>query len=425
MEEKGEEFSLPKDIIFEILKQLPVETLLRLRCVSKLWCSIIHDPVFIKSHHKHSHTRRGGVRILISHDNFDIYSVDPEIGSDIVHLLQLPRSEGWVRWGKYNSKDKIQCVNGLVCIRDRIWNPSTRVRIVIPPLKMREIMSAESLNSFLDSELEPPSLEYRYYPQYILGFDPSAQEYKILNKCLMVNMRGDEYCTRVQYKILTIGTSSWRDIDFYPDEGSSWRAFLYNFCCIAGVIYSLECWVEDYFILAFEVGSEKFRTMSLPQGMKVDSSYNLIQVRESLGIVDSLGKTLYILEDYENNLWYMPGFFPDHFEEPYRMLISLIGTIHTGEILVVRSGLKDGYVDWVYYDQECFTRRTVYPLSGEREGEERNKHTYAGKTSSPHVVRKLIEDSIRNRLLSMRFKDSRSSRNVAADWRVPSMVIWQ
>ncbi|XP_059627616.1 uncharacterized protein LOC132270455 [Cornus florida] len=54
---------------------------------------------------------------------------------------------------------------------------------------------------------------------------------------------------------------------------------------------------------------------------------------------------------------------------------------------------------------------------------ERNKRTYAGKYSAPYIVWKFIEDCIRGRLLSLRFKDTRISRTVAADWRLPSLVI--
>ncbi|CAH1452985.1 unnamed protein product [Lactuca virosa] len=42
--------TLPAEIIVEILKRLPVESLLRSRSVCKLWCSIISDSHFIKSH---------------------------------------------------------------------------------------------------------------------------------------------------------------------------------------------------------------------------------------------------------------------------------------------------------------------------------------------------------------------------------------
>ncbi|KAM7460964.1 hypothetical protein LguiA_029085 [Lonicera macranthoides] len=63
MEEKRGN-SLPQEIVFEILKELPVKTLVRFRAVSKLWCSIIDNPVFVDSHRTRSYTRSGGIRII-------------------------------------------------------------------------------------------------------------------------------------------------------------------------------------------------------------------------------------------------------------------------------------------------------------------------------------------------------------------------
>ncbi|GAV63524.1 F-box domain-containing protein [Cephalotus follicularis] len=42
--------SLPFELVFEILSWLPVESLLRFKCVSKQWYSLIRDPGFIKKH---------------------------------------------------------------------------------------------------------------------------------------------------------------------------------------------------------------------------------------------------------------------------------------------------------------------------------------------------------------------------------------
>ncbi|EEF35969.1 hypothetical protein RCOM_1028290 [Ricinus communis] len=41
---------VPEDIAIDILLRLPVKPLLRFKCVSKTWYSLISDPCFIKSH---------------------------------------------------------------------------------------------------------------------------------------------------------------------------------------------------------------------------------------------------------------------------------------------------------------------------------------------------------------------------------------
>ncbi|XP_059636522.1 uncharacterized protein LOC132278689 [Cornus florida] len=76
-----------------------------------------------------------------------------------------------------------------------------------------------------------------------------------------------------------------------------------------------------------------------------------------------------------------------------------------------------------YNSMDAITARLYFSTTIYFIWKERNKRTYAGKFSSPQVVWKLIEDYIRCRLLSLRFKDSRISRIMAADWRLPSLVI--
>ncbi|KAM7460971.1 hypothetical protein LguiA_029092 [Lonicera macranthoides] len=94
MEEKRGN-SLPQEIVFEILKELPVKTLVRFRAVSKLWCSIIDNPVFVDSHRTRSYTRSGGIRIICEYmQNFKckIYSIDPQGGSP-VSFINLPEAQ--------------------------------------------------------------------------------------------------------------------------------------------------------------------------------------------------------------------------------------------------------------------------------------------------------------------------------------------
>ncbi|GKE50561.1 putative F-box domain-containing protein [Tanacetum coccineum] len=44
--------TLPSDIISEILSRMPVKSLVRFRCVSKLWCEYIDNPYFATIHSK-------------------------------------------------------------------------------------------------------------------------------------------------------------------------------------------------------------------------------------------------------------------------------------------------------------------------------------------------------------------------------------
>ncbi|KAM3216273.1 hypothetical protein P3L10_025714 [Capsicum annuum] len=43
---------IPHELIFEILKRLLAKSLMRFRCVSKSFASLISDPLFIEAHQK-------------------------------------------------------------------------------------------------------------------------------------------------------------------------------------------------------------------------------------------------------------------------------------------------------------------------------------------------------------------------------------
>ncbi|XP_059655418.1 putative F-box protein At5g44220 [Cornus florida] len=158
-ERKFDCFSVPPDIFVKILEQLPVKSLLKFRCVSKLWCSII-DIAFVNWHHASS-----GTSILLVSKRYDgcrlLDSAEPE-GDIVHHILYLPFSA-------LESDTKYHCVNGLIHTDGYIWNLRMRERISIPPMTL----------SFLMEDSEPFKLKIYHF----LGFDPSTMEYKVLSRC--------------------------------------------------------------------------------------------------------------------------------------------------------------------------------------------------------------------------------------------------
>ncbi|KAJ4960912.1 hypothetical protein NE237_020822 [Protea cynaroides] len=56
--------NLPREIIFEIWSRLPIESVLRCRCVCKLWAILGHDSTFIDLHFSKSIQRPPRVVLL-------------------------------------------------------------------------------------------------------------------------------------------------------------------------------------------------------------------------------------------------------------------------------------------------------------------------------------------------------------------------
>lgn len=116
---------IPEDIVIRILSRLPVESLLRFRCVSKAWLSLISDPKFTLD----SSQRRNKIAIRTAHGLCDdhsgiVYSVD----DDVVY-----RTSQIKRMGNNKNLEWFQILgscNGLLLVSHYtdlyMWNPSTR-----------------------------------------------------------------------------------------------------------------------------------------------------------------------------------------------------------------------------------------------------------------------------------------------------------
>ncbi|PON58761.1 F-box domain containing protein [Trema orientale] len=73
---------LPWDLIVDILRRLPVKDLLRYRCVSKPWCSLIDGPDFIKKHLSHSMETFSNTGIVLRDCDLrwvDLYALDSAV----------------------------------------------------------------------------------------------------------------------------------------------------------------------------------------------------------------------------------------------------------------------------------------------------------------------------------------------------------
>ncbi|KAM7464962.1 hypothetical protein LguiB_012524 [Lonicera macranthoides] len=407
---------IPEDIIFQILKELPVKTLLKFRVVSKLWCTIIDDPIFVDSHRTRSHTRNGGIRILCQrledYRILKIYSTDPEGGSP-VPFLTLPTRI--LCYHSYNCDDHdsdaaaagLQSVNGLVCRKFCIWNPSTRESIDLPPIR---------INISSQYDLHESTKERCYvFLRNLLGFDSVSKQYKVINMC---DIRFGE-TMHIEYRILTLGRDLyWRNLDSVPEK-LDFRTGM-GVCCVDDVIFCAG-WIDGTdVIVAFEVGPEKFRVIPFPAlALARSMRRHIIQVGGRLGYVSvdyaSAGKvdfdelrtatvmesldyveardvdkvtndegmtsvdyvdegnvnyevmTIWILEDYHQQQWKkeissFPSILNKRGYDIFRSITTTpMGSIHTSEILFSHQQNRNhGNVDTCsYYDLESNSLRMV------------------------------------------------------------------
>ncbi|XP_023639538.1 putative F-box protein At5g44220 [Capsella rubella] len=237
---------LPMDMIMEILKRVPVETL-GYWCVSKPLASIIRNRHFKKLFLAHSSSRPG--RFFVSFGC-----------KDGCHLLSSPLpnqthpgEEGdtlsvaatyHMKLPSRLRKPKASWIHGLICYESfqhlrstlKVYNSTTRRSTTLPDFD------------------EPRSII-----THMLGYDPVDGVYKVLR----MSSRNDEMAPQVPkriFEVLTLGDdhSTWKMIQECP----CYMPFD-SHICIDGVLYYYACVVDqglekEAALVSFDLRSEKF-----------------------------------------------------------------------------------------------------------------------------------------------------------------------
>ncbi|CAJ2662670.1 unnamed protein product [Trifolium pratense] len=218
----------PEDLIGEIFSVLPVKSILRFRCLSKSYDTLISHPVFVKLHLKKSTLQNPQFLLITDHDvripgpGFSPDGSDAEYDRDrgiipysIRSLFENPSftisvDPFYLMENKGCSRIVGSC-NGLICLAGdsydeyqkywlRLWNPATR--IISPTF------------GYFHEECNPrdediPFLFDGYY-KFSFGCDNSTDTYKV------VAYRYNKRQRRSNVRILSLGDNVWRDIESFP-----------------------------------------------------------------------------------------------------------------------------------------------------------------------------------------------------------------
>ena len=120
---------LPQDLLEEILKGLPMKTIIRLKCVDKSWYTLFEDPIFIYKHNRHHSSQKNQTLLIENVDGNTLRSVmslHPAGGLDLGVSLDMPFFQ--------DKLDYISdCIKGIICISDFtslfiLWNPAIHQR---------------------------------------------------------------------------------------------------------------------------------------------------------------------------------------------------------------------------------------------------------------------------------------------------------
>ncbi|KAI5678324.1 hypothetical protein M9H77_09274 [Catharanthus roseus] len=293
--------NLPEDTLIEILLRLPVKTLVRFKCVSKSWFSLLTCPSFIDMHLKFSLTRDDEF-VLINRSEEPCQNIlslhnDDEFLSILVPNLEIQYLNDESPEIKAPNDQCFKLVgsscNGIVCLFNdhnfALFNPATRQIRILPP--------------------HPPCPEgfYSYTEVLGFGFDAATDDYKvvIISQLDFRNPLDDHPNISVRHfdldfweaKIYSFTKDSWKELDYVPPLIHSFRPtgfdlfFNDRIHYIIGVGYECEC--RDPSILSLDISTELFHKFGYPKADKTSTDEDTGDY-ESLAIInDALALILY------------------------------------------------------------------------------------------------------------------------------------
>lgn len=176
---------LPSTIVLQILSNIPIKSLARFWCVSKVWCEYIDDP-YLAIIHRGRDVEEPTPIIIYENplDTLPFHIIHSKAGTNVLDPKKDPTVALRLKTSiaKLLSSSSNSC-NGLLCLsrQDRNMAITKSQLVVIHPLR-KEYYKLPYLPFVLHFEVVGPS--YMIQESCGLGFDDSTNTYKMV--CLLL-----------------------------------------------------------------------------------------------------------------------------------------------------------------------------------------------------------------------------------------------
>ncbi|KAL8091184.1 hypothetical protein AgCh_040331 [Apium graveolens] len=236
---------LPNDLVDEILTRVPVKYVLRCRCVSKEWCSVIDSAKFVEKYLKVS-VKRNRVGLMIQGDKKYLLT-DLEYLEDDSAVIDISEEVG----GILNGARLVNSTNGLVCL-SLLDNNINAIFLLNPCTRKCKKLPAPG-KEFLDNN----SLDK--YSFCGVGYDCVGDDYKVL-LIQVLDLRGG-----IMASVYSLKKNAWTPI---PNVISTEKLFVGP---MAGLTFADGAVIWTAFDFAsnkpvnfgFDLGLEQFRGLEV------------------------------------------------------------------------------------------------------------------------------------------------------------------
>ncbi|KAK1404116.1 F-box domain-containing protein [Heracleum sosnowskyi] len=261
--------NIPDEILAEILKTLPVKSLLRCLCVRKSWYFLVKSPTFINLHLNY---HRKNTTTAIAHTNYLLFRSNTDLNLlclryDDEHCkeflkLELPSVVGESACWQATSCGLIcvSCIPGVCGSQDRIyvWNPLIQKRKTLPVLDLSPIFFGNNWTALA------------------FGYVPWINDFQVVR----IVSYGSDPSPLFLICVFSLNTNSWKTKTIREDTlvGLSIKSESVS-------VNGLSCWrafnkldtVKTETLLCFDTLNDRLRTIPLPQVGNRDSLHQFGQ----------------------------------------------------------------------------------------------------------------------------------------------------
>ncbi|GFS30739.1 hypothetical protein Acr_00g0013690 [Actinidia rufa] len=250
---------MTEELIVENLVKLPVKSLLRFRCISKSWYSMITYPGFIAKHLDHNKEEENG-RLCVFNCDFDARRCAFAVYPDKTLTVPLFEYIGGLKL-KYLAHVLGPC-NGIFCLinphhRQALWNPAIREFRNLPPRTISDDIHYTSKGEVFGFGFDPFTNDYKYrdgvyywcgedkneLPIY-LSFDMADEVFRMIpEKHSAPNREASYYWHLDEYVQRLLKEGEEKDDEYY------WRKEVVAVGPFAGAVYPLGFWKRGELIV--------------------------------------------------------------------------------------------------------------------------------------------------------------------------------